>query len=156
MPDDFSKLEPWIMGLAARLSDSQRRALARRIGQQLRRSNAERVAANQQPDGSAMEPRKPRQRRDGQRVRKKGRMFKKIALARNMKIDAQADGVSLAFVGDVNRTAEVHHFGLRDRVARFRGAPEVQYPARPLMGFGDGDDAAIMQAVLDHLDRSGN
>ncbi|MES2905073.1 MAG: phage virion morphogenesis protein [Pseudomonadota bacterium] len=156
MPDDFSKIEPWIMGLMARLSASQRRSLARRIGQQLRRSNAARIAANQQPDGSAMERRKPRVRRDGDRVRKKGRMFKKISLARNMKIDAKADGVALAFSGAVRRTAEVHHFGKRDRVARFRGAPEVQYPARALMGFGDGDDDAIMQAVLDHLDRTGN
>ncbi len=144
------------MGLAARLSPSQRRTLARRIGQHLRRSNAERVAANQQPDGSAMEPRKPRLRRDGDRVRKKGRMFRKIALARNMKIDAEEDGVSLSFVGDVRKTAEVHHFGLRDRVARFRGAPEVQYPARRLMGFGDEDPDAIMQAVLDHLARTGS
>lgn len=143
------------MGLAARLSPAQRRGLALRIGRILRQSNAERVAANIQPDGSAMEPRKPRMRRDGQRVRKKGRMFRKIALARNMKIDAQAEGVAVSFVGDVRSTAEIHHFGLRDRVARFRGAPEVQYPARRLMGFGEDDPDAIMQAVLDHLERSG-
>jgi len=155
MSDDLSRLEPWLAGLTARLTPAQRRQLARRIGQQLRRSNAERVRRNVEPDGGAMEPRKPRVPRKADekqgRVRNKGRMFRRIALARNLRVDAQPDQVEVGFVGAVQRTARVHHHGLRDRVARFRGAPEIRYAERRLIGFGPDDREAIMEAALAHL-----
>lgn len=149
--DDLTRIEPWLAALLANLTPGKRRTLARKIGQRLRRENAARIAANIEPDGGKMEPRKPRRGRSDGRVRKKGRMFRKIALARNLKIDASPDQVAIQFLGSVRRTAEVHHFGKRDRVARFRGAPEAQYAARRLLGFGADDPDAVMEAALDHL-----
>ncbi len=154
MSDDFSRLAPWVAGIARRFGDGNMRRIARKIGLALRRANAARIAANVQPDGTAMQPRKPRPLRERKkdRVRKKGRMFPKIRLARNMKLDASAERVELSFGGKVRKTAEVHHFGLRDRVARFHGAPQIRYPSRALLGFGAGDDDAILETVLDGVD----
>lgn len=154
MSDDFNRLAPWIAGVARRFEPGAMRRIARKIGRALRRVNAARIAANVEPGGSAMQPRKPRPLRDRKkdRVRKKGRMFPKIRLARNIRVDAAADQVELSFAGKVRRTAEVHHFGLRDRVARFRGAPQVRYPSRELLGFGAADDDIILETVLSSID----
>lgn len=152
MANDFARLEPWLAGLAAKLTPGQTIRLARKIGMALRRANADRIARNVKPDGDAMEPRKKRRRDQRQgRAQKKGKMFPKIRLARNMRVKPSAQDVAIGFTPQVARAAGVHHFGLRDRVARFRGAPEVRYPARPLLGFAQGDVDAIATAALDHL-----
>jgi phage virion morphogenesis protein len=154
LTDNFNQLAPWVAAIAKRFGDGNMRKIARKIGLALRRTNAQRIARNVEPDGSTMEPRKPRPLRDRKkdRVKKKGRMFPKIRLARNMNVDASADHVELSFNGKVAKTAEVHHFGLRDRVARIRGAAQYRYPARELLGFGADDDDAILAAVLDGVD----
>lgn len=154
MSDNFNQLAPWVAAIAQRFGDGNMRQIARKIGLALRRSNADRISRNVQPDGSTMEPRKPRPLRDRKkdRIRKKGRMFPKIRLARNMNIDASSEQVELTFNGKVAKTAEVHHFGLRDRVARFRGAPQYRYPERELLGFGAADDDVILATVLDGVD----
>lgn len=154
MSDNFNQLAPWVAAIAERFGDGNMRKIARKIGLALRRTNAERISRNVEPDGSAMEPRKPRPLRDQKkdRIRKKARMFPRIRLARNMNIDADADQVELTFNSKVAKTAEVHHFGLRDRVARFRGAPQVRYPVRELLGFGAADEEIILATVLDGVD----
>lgn len=154
MSDNFNQLASWVAAIAHRFGDGNMRKIARKIGLALRRTNAERISRNVEPDGSAMEPRKPRPLRDRKqdRIRKKGRMFPRIRLARNMVVDADADQVELTFSGKVAKTAEIHHFGLRDRVARFRGAPQVRYPVRELLGFGSGDGDVILATVLDGID----
>lgn len=153
MRNNFNQLAPWVAAIAERFGDGNMRKLARKIGLALRRTNAERIARNVEPDGSAMEPRKPRPLRDRKqdRIRKKARMFPRIRLARNMIVDADTDQVELTFNGKVAKTAEVHHFGLRDRVARFRGAPQVSYPVRELLGFGVGDEEVILATVVDSV-----
>lgn len=150
MTDNFNLLAPWASAIAERFGAGNMRRIARKIGLALRGINAARIAANVEPDGSAMEPRKPRPLRDRKkdRIRRKGRMFPRIRLARNMIVEADAEQVELSFTGKVAKTAEVHHFGLRDRVARFRGAPQYRYPARELLGFGAADDDIILATVL--------
>lgn len=154
MSDDFNRMAPWVAAVAQRFGAANMRRIARKIGLALRRINAGRIAANVQPDGTAMQPRKKRPLRDRKkdRIRRKGRMFPKIRLARNMRVKADANRVEVSFAGKVARTADVHHFGLRDRVARFRGAPQVRYPVRELLGFGADADDAILEALLDGVD----
>lgn len=66
-----------VEAISRRFGDGNLRKIARQTGLALRRANADRIARNVQPDGSAMEPRKPRPLRDRKkdRVRKKGRLF---------------------------------------------------------------------------------
>ena len=172
MADNFQKLEPWIAGFAKRVGPAGLRKVARKIGMALRRDNARRIAANQEPNGSAMEARKPRPKRElpdwlKQRIRanpalrakfgkrrsvRHGKMFPKIRLARNLRVHAKTKGVEVNFDSRVSRGANTHHFGLRDRVSRFRGAPMVKYPARALLGFADEDDGMILRAVIEQIE----
>ncbi|WP_157098694.1 phage virion morphogenesis protein [Novosphingobium rosa] len=159
----MEELEGWLEKHASYLSEQRRAQLARKIGQQLRASNAARVAANLEPDGSPMAPRKPRP--DGKprrlkprakRMQGKGRMFRRIELARNMRIQTAADHVELRFNPSVQETAEVHHFGKEAPVdPRIANSIKVRYPARRLLGHGAGDDQDIMAAALAFLEGKG-
>ena len=138
-------LEPWLEGYLNRLKPGQRMELARKIGQLLRRRNAARIAANIQPDGTAIEPRKPRKRGGKQR---RGKMCQRVKLARNMTVRARADQVELSFKQPVAGTAAVHHFGLVDKVEQSGTSPRVRYPSRKLFGIPAEDREAIMDEAL--------
>lgn len=142
-------LEPWLDGYLQRLKPGQRMQLARKVGQLLRRLNAERILANVQPDGSAMEPRKEGKRRR----RRKGKMFPRVGLARNLRVFPGHDEVELRFSAKVAGTASVHHFGLPDKVdKRIPNSIKIRYPARQLLGIPPEDRDAIMEAALAWLE----
>lgn len=150
---DLDALEPWLTDLMARVAPGRRLSLSRRVGQIIRRANAVRVLANVEPDGQAMEPRKPKKEAAGKRsqgrARKgKGPMFRRIELARNMHIRPSADHVEIGFKSKVAKTAEVHHFGLEDLVDhRKRNSIRTRYPARRLLGFGPGDSDTLLAEI---------
>lgn len=160
---DFADLEAWLERAAANLSPQRRAQLARKIGQQLRLSNAARVAANLEPDGTPMVARKPKA--DGKprrlkpkekRLKSKGRMFPRIELARNMQARASEDHVELSFNPRIAKTAEIHHFGEEAPVEpRYPNSIRVRYPARPLLGVGTGDEQAIVVAGMAFLEGKG-
>lgn len=146
--NELAPLESFAAGLISRLQPAARRTLARELARQLRDSQSKRIAAQQNPDGSPYEPRKPRLRARKGRVRRA--MFTKLRTARWMKAQSSPDAAVVSFVGQVQHMASVHQFGLRDRVNRL-GGPEVQYPARRLLGFTDADVESIADVVLRHL-----
>lgn len=163
MADELEPLEKALGALLARLAPPQRRAVARKIGQGLRRRNVERIAAQVNPDGTPFEPRKLRQgTRDRAPLRgKAGRirrreaaraMFVKLRRAAWLRVDASADQVAIGFVGAAARIAAVHQFGLRDRVSKLPGAPEVTYPIRELLGVSEPDQTWILEEVLRIID----
>ena len=151
--DDLTAIEPFLGTLMAGLKPAARRKLATAIGRLLRRKNALRIARNVDPDGAAMEPRKPRRERGGN-VRKKGKMFPKLRRARAFSIKASADGVEIGFESpQVAATASVHQFGDVGYVGRKPDGSIVRtrYPQRRLLGFGQGDMDDVMDLVLDHV-----
>lgn len=154
MADDFRRLAPWIQQVVSRFDERSRIKMSRRIAILLRRMNAKRIGQNIQPDGTAMEPRKkqPQRNRKTKRVRKGPRMFPATRKISNMSIRARSDHLTIGFDDKVERAANVHHFGLRDRVSKFRGAPSVRYPRRELLGFGTQDEAAIMDLILETIE----
>lgn len=147
-------LEPWAESFLAGLAPGERLKIFREIGRMLRTRNAQRIKANVDPDGSAFEPR----RIPGGSIRaraRKGPMFRKIALARNMRITTRPDEVELAFRQLVAGTAAVHHFGLTDQVdSRIPNSIRVRYAARRLLGIPPEDRDAILDTVLDWLDKA--
>ncbi len=155
--DDLAELEPFLAAYLNRLGPAQRRRVARKVGEALRRENARRIAANVQPDGSAMEARKPRKRMKDAKggIKRSAKMFPKIKLAKAMKIRATPDEVSLGFAGMVGHTAAAHHFGLEDFVGRDANgrAVRTKYPERRLLGFGAEDIEIITRAAMDMLER---
>lgn len=147
MSEDFDAFIHRLDGLLEELSPSERRATARALANMLRARQSKRIGEQKNPDGSAYEPRKPnlRNRRQGRGALRR-KMFATLRTARYLKTETSADHAAVQFIDSVQRIAQVHHNGLRDRVNRQRG-PEYDYPARQLLGL----DAASLSAVEDIL-----
>lgn len=153
---DLAPLDSFASSLVAALEAPARRALARQIASALRASQAKRIAAQQNPDGSAFEPRKPQLRPGGSPLggrQRKGAlrraMFAKLRTAKYLKADASPDSAIVRFAHEVERIANVHQHGLRDRVNK-RGL-QADYPERRLLGFTSAEEALIADAVTAHL-----
>lgn len=163
--DPFAPLDLAAEALAARVAPAGRRRLARQLAQALRLSQAARIAAQENPDGSAFAPRKPQAAKPertprGRLRRKKGRirrkvarraMFAKLRTAAFLRGRAEADGVAVGFEGAAARIARVHQEGLVDQVNRGRPEPRVVYAARRVLGFSPREETTLAAAVLQHL-----
>lgn len=145
---DFEHVATWAQGLLSRLEPVERRRLNRKVATDLRRSQGQRIAQQRNPDGSPYEPRKPR--RDGKKgsIRRRA-MFRKLRMARYLRIGATDTELTVGFFGRAGRIARVHQDGLVDRVER--GGKSVRYAQRVLLGFNHSDLATIQDAILRHL-----
>ncbi|MFY9328498.1 MAG: phage virion morphogenesis protein [Georgfuchsia sp.] len=148
--NELAPLDAWCNGLIARLAPPARRALARELARRLRESQSARIAAQQNPDGSAYAPRKVQTKARLKRGAVRRKMFTKIRTAKWLKLEATPERAVIAFTGQVQRMAQVHQYGLRDRVSR-RSKLEVKYPERKLLGFTAADVDLVGELMLDHL-----
>lgn len=150
MANNLEALETWASVLLERLEPGERVKLARSIGQELRRSQQKRVMAQTNPDGSKYAPRKKRDLRGKQgRIRRRLDMFKKLRTASYLKIRGDSNAVTVGFTGRIARIAKVHQYGLKDRAER--GAPDVRYDQREVLGFTEADLDLIRDGLLAHL-----
>lgn len=153
MSDDLNALEQWAGALLAKLLPAQRRVIHRKVAQDLRRSQTQRIAAQQAPDGTTYAKRKERKDlrgKQGRIKRQKTAMFSKIRTQAHLKIRPEADQIAVGFFGRVARIARVHQEGLSDKVTR--NGPQYQYPARPLLGFSQADRELIRESLLRHIE----
>ncbi|UVM13124.1 phage virion morphogenesis protein [Pseudomonas protegens] len=147
---DLEALEDWAAGLLGQLQPAARNQLARSIGQALRRSQQQRIIAQRNPDGSKYAPRKQRNLRGKQgRIKRQVKMFKKLRTASFLKMQGDGNAISVGFTGRVARIARVHQYGLKDRAER--GAPEVKYEQREVLGFTSEEIDLIRDNLLAHL-----
>lgn len=144
--DALDQLGQQAAALLAQLSATERRKLAAELARTMRTTQAERIRANKQPDGSPMAPRKPRAQRGA--IRRK--MFTKLVKPAWFKASATATEAAVEFTGSANRLATVHHFGLRDKI----NGKEVQYPERKLIGITDADIDRIEDRLFKSLTAS--
>ncbi len=146
MSDNLNALEDWAGALLAKLQPTERRKLNQTLARELRRSQQQRIAAQQNPDGSAYAPRKPRKN-----LRRQGRikMFAKLRQAKHLKLQSDADSIAVGFLGNSARIARVHQFGLNDRPER--KGPEIRYARRELLGFTEAELDMIRDRLLHHL-----
>lgn len=170
MSEDLLELQGWAAAFVRALSPAELRRLQVRLARDLRRSQAVRIQAQQNPDGTSFEPRKAqaaeqarfrarapiRGRQGGVRRRAEAAktgapMFRKLRTSAFLKGGVDADGVWVGFTGRVARIAAVHQGGEIDRTSP--QGPEVRYPARVLLGFTDQEKRMILDVVLDHLPR---
>ena len=76
-----------LTALINNLSPQARRQLASNIGQALRKNQQARIARQENPDGTAFEPRKPRKEFGKKKGRiKRKAMFAKLRTARHLKV----------------------------------------------------------------------
>ncbi|WP_025873051.1 phage virion morphogenesis protein [Methylobacillus glycogenes] len=146
--DPIDRISAPFQGLLDNLSPKGRRALARDIARQLRASNTKRIASQQNPDGTPFAPRKTQARRRRGSIRRT--MFSKMRTARFLKIEATPESAAVVISGRAARIAQVHQFGLRDRVNAKRGLI-VQYARRELLGFTEQDKRIVADTTLNHL-----
>ncbi|WP_414882539.1 phage virion morphogenesis protein [Pseudomonas sp. IT-P2] len=150
MTNRLEALEEWAAGLLGQLEPASRNKLARSIGQELRRSQQQRIIAQQNPDGSKYAPRKKRNLREKRgRVKRKVKMFQKLQMASFMRVHVDGNAISVGFTGRISWIAKVHQFGLNDRAER--DAPKVTYERRELLGFTESDLALIRDSLLTHF-----
>lgn len=150
MTNRLEALEDWAAGLLGQLEPASRNRLARSLGQALRRSQQQRVIAQRNPDGSKYAPRKQRNLRGKQgRVKRKVQMFQKLRTAKFLKVQGDGNAISVGFTGRIARIARVHQYGLKDRAER--GAPDVSYMQREILGLTDSDLDLIRDGLLSHL-----
>lgn len=149
MSADGFDLAPHLQGLLAALGPGERRGLAREIAADLRRSNQRRIAAQQNPDGTPFEPRKPRLRAKAGRIRRA--MFSRLRTGRFLRVQSDANAALVTITGRAARIARTHHYGLLDRVGR--NGPEYRYPQRRVLGYSDADRDAIAERVIARLAR---
>jgi phage virion morphogenesis protein len=151
--DDLEALASWAGPLLARLDPPAQRAAAMDIARALRRSQQQRIAAQRAPDGSAFEPRKPREARGGRLREKAGRikrraMFAKLRTAKHLKIETDAEGFSIGWAGRVARIARVHQEGQESQVD---GRTRYRYPVRQLLGLSQADRDMIRDMLIERL-----
>lgn len=153
----LDELEHRLDALLRDVSPAERVRLAHQLGRELRASQARRIRANMNPDGSAFVPRKERpalRSKVGRlkRRRKTGPMFRKMGQANALAWEASADGVSVGYSSAaLSRIARVSQLGLVDSVARYPGAPSARYPERRLLGLTEAERGRILDLVLAKL-----
>lgn len=141
------ELANYLQPLLERLSMGERARLAKQIGRDLRKSQGKRISEQKNPDGSSYTPRRKRLRDQKGKIKRK--MFTKIKNTSNLKVLSNADSIAIGFVGRVARIARVHQEGLKDRAEK--GAPDVVYPKRELLGFTDQDIKLVEDSFLKHI-----
>ncbi|MDD0998474.1 phage virion morphogenesis protein [Pseudomonas sp. TNT2022 ID1044] len=152
MTNRLETLEDWAAGLLGQLEPASRNKLARSIGQALRRSQQQRIIAQENPDGSKYTPRKRRNLRNKQgRVKQKGKMFQKLRTSRYIKVQCDSNTISVGFTGRIARIARVHQYGLKDRAGR--GVTEVKYFQREVLGLTKQNSDFIKAYLLSNLTR---
>lgn len=143
------QIEAKLTALLANINPQQRRNLAKKIGMRLRKSQSERIANQQNPDGSAYEPRKVQRqaKRAKGRVKRKA-MFAKLRTARFLKVRSNSDEIVVGFEGNFAHIVNIHQQGL---TAKVKGNIKTKYAQCELLGFTDKDLEMIEELVVEQL-----
>ena len=147
MSSNVLELANYLQPLLERLSMGERARLAKQIGRDLRKSQGKRISEQKNPDGSSYTPRRKRLREQKGKIKRK--MFTKIKNTSNLKVLSNADSIAIGFVGRVAKIARVHQEGLKDRAEK--GAPDVVYPKRELLGFTEQEIKLVEDSFLKHI-----
>lgn len=145
--DNLQKVDAWMAALLANLEPAARKRMMRELAQQLRRNQQNNIRLQHNPDGTGYEPRRVTARTKKGRIKRQ--MFAKLRTTKYLKTAATADSASVQFVGQVQRIARVHHYGLRDRVSP-RG-PQLRYAERRLLGVSNKVEILTRDIILQSL-----
>lgn len=145
---EFKPFDDKLAGLIGALSPASRRKLAAEIAKELRRSQQQRIKQQKAPDGTPYQARK-RQPLRAKKGRIKRAMFQKLRTSRYMKASGRNDAAVVEFTGKVQRIAQIHQYGLKDRPGPH--SREVNYPERPLIGLNLDDKNKINDIIMLYL-----
>ncbi|HBU6132520.1 MULTISPECIES: phage virion morphogenesis protein [Enterobacter] len=143
--NEFKPFDDRLNGLIAALSPAARRKLAEEIAKELRKSQQQRIKLQKAPNGSPYEARK-RQPLRAKTGRIKRTMFQKLRTSRYMKATGRENSAVVEFTGKVQRIAQIHQYGLKDRPNVH--SKDVQYAERQLLGITGLDQKLIEKIIL--------
>lgn len=146
---DFKPFDDRLNGLIAALTPASRRKLAGKIAKELRKAQQQRIKQQKAPDGSPYQARK-RQPLRAKTGRIKRAMFQKLRTSRYMKVTGRENSAVVEFTGKVQRIAQIHQYGLKDRPNPH--SRDVQYAARQLLGFSREDKQLVEALIMKHLE----
>lgn len=148
MDNDLQLIEQWIGDLLARLDSREQAKVNRAVGVVLRRSQAQRIASQQNPDGSAYEPRKQSKNFRGKKgkIRRKG-MFTKLRTQKYLKATSTASEISVGFRARGAVIALVHQYGKESKNKN----TTFKMPMRKLLGLTEEELEQISNAFLSQL-----
>ena len=146
--NEFKPFDDRLAGLIAALSPASRRRMAADIAKKLRASQQRRIKMQKAPDGTPYAARK-RQPVRGKKGRVKREMFAKLRTNRFMKATGRDDAAVVEFAGKVQRMAQVHQYGLKDKPGR--NSEPMLYEVRQLLGFSQCDTQLIGDMVFEFL-----
>lgn len=129
--NDFKPFDDTLTGLIAALSPAARRRMAADIAKTLRARQQRRIKMQKAGRDTLRRPKTPAGKSQNRRVKRE--MFAKLRTSRFMKATAGNDSAVVEFTGKVQRMANVHQYGLKDKP--WRNSAPVQYDARMLIGF---------------------
>lgn len=145
---EFKPFDDRLNGLIAALSPAARRKLAGEIAKELRKSQQQRIKQQKAPDGTPYQARK-RQPIRAKTGRIKRAMFQKLRTSRYMKATGRENSAVVEFTGKVQRIAQVHQYGLKDKPGQNSAA--VNYPERHLLGVSINDKKMFETTIIDAL-----
>lgn len=143
MSNDLTQLEQWIGDLYSRLDTKNMSRVNRSVATHLRRSQSQRIAAQQNPDGSQYIPRSTRTRTKKGAIRRR-KMFSRIRLAKHFINSSNANEVSIGFRGRNAMIATVHQFG---ETAESFGRM-IRMPKRELLGLTEAEINELREIYL--------
>lgn len=148
---DFKPFDDKLAGLLAALSPAARRKLAGEIAKELRKSQQQRIKLQKAPDGSPYQARK-RQPLRAKTGRIKRAMFQKLRASRYMKATGRENSAVVEFTGKVQRIAQIHQYGLKDRPNQY--VQKIQYPVRQLLGINKSEKDKLESVILIYLSKA--
>ncbi|HDC4563544.1 TPA: phage virion morphogenesis protein [Enterobacter asburiae] len=148
---EFKPFDDKLNGLIAALSPAARRRLAGEIAKELRKSQQQRIKQQKAPDGSPYLARK-RQPLRAKTGRIKRAMFQKLRTSRYMKATGSENSAVVEFTGKVQRIAQIHQYGLKDRPSQY--VQEIQYPVRQLLGINKSEKDKLESVILFYLSKA--
>lgn len=152
MADSLDQLAAWAAPLLAQLTPAARRAAMREVAKVLRQRQAERIKAQQNPDGTPYEARRPRHQLKAKTGAIRRDMFARMRRPANLRMSSSSEEAVVFINPRAAATARVHQFGLRDKVDwRQSKSPTVRYAQRELLGLAKSDAEAIAKVVEQHL-----
>lgn len=146
MTNSIEQVKTAFDSLLNNVSKPRRRLMYQQIGRELARSQRRRIKAQQNPDGTAYEPRKKPKKKVKSKV-KAGKMFDKISQPKFMRLRYENEGVSLGYEGGNAVIARIHQEGLMGRVQKDWHL-KVKYASRQLLGFTQDDLKMIESYVI--------
>ncbi|CUI71383.1 Mu-like prophage protein gpG [Achromobacter xylosoxidans] len=149
MSDEFQAIEQWAAGLLARLKPAERRRVNRAVAVELRRNESQRIASQQEPDGSPFAPRRAPKNLRGKKGQVRRKMFARLRTAQHMRIEVTDTDAAVGYTGRAARIALVHQEGRTDRPER--GQAAVRYPRRRLLGFTQTSRERVLDTLAQHL-----